>query len=192
MIFKIDFYFKFDIILIIYNNCNILAKNNILMDRRTIIKNLGASLITTSSLPAWAINWKKESFIDVQFTNNQLVEKLVDAIIPMTDTPGAKDIGAHLFVNRMLNDCHTDSTQSKFSTALNNLKAASEKTLNKPIESANSAEILTLLKNSQDFSSISLLKNLTVQAYTNSEYYLTKHKNYQMAPGYFHGCVEAP
>jgi hypothetical protein len=160
------------------------------MNRRSIIKNLTASALGVSSMPAWAINWNKNSFVSTQFADAQLVEKLVDAVIPQTDTPGAKAIGAHLFVNRMLKDCHTEATQAKFSAALNNLKSASEKTFNKPIESTNSAEILVLLKNSQDFSSISLLKSLTVQAYTNSEYYLTKHKNYQMAPGYFHGCVD--
>lgn len=160
------------------------------MNRRSIIKNLAAGALGASTMPAWAINWNKNSFASTQFADAQLVEKLVDAVIPQTDTPGAKAIGAHLFVNRMLKDCHTEATQAKFIVALNNLKSASEKTFNKPIESANSVEILTLIKNSQDFSSIALLKNLTVQAYTNSEYYLTKLKNYQMAPGFFHGCVD--
>ncbi len=160
------------------------------MNRRSIIKNLGAGILTASSLPAWAINWNKDSFVNIQFADAQIVEKLVDAIIPQTDTPGAKVIGAHLFVNRMLKDCHNEATQAKFSMAIDNLKSASEKSFGKPFESINSVEILTLIKKSEDFSSISLLKRLTVQAYTNSEYYLTKHKNYQMAPGYFHGCVD--
>jgi hypothetical protein len=160
------------------------------MNRRTILKNLSVGALGSSALPAWAHSWNLASFKDANFTNSQIVEKLVDAIIPKTDTPGAKEIGAHLFVGRMLSDCHTESTQIKFNKAIDNLVSASQKTFGKPIENISSIEMLTLLKNSEDFSSIALLKNLTVQAYTNSEYYLTKHKNYQMAPAYFHGCVD--
>jgi Gluconate 2-dehydrogenase subunit 3 len=161
------------------------------MNRRSIIKNLGVSILATTALPAWAINWKRNDFAITNFAENQLLEKLVDAIIPKTDTPGAKEIGAHLFVNRMLNDCHTEATQVNFKKMLSNLKTASETTFGKAIESISPVEVLSLIKNSPDISTIALLKSLTIQAYTNSEYYLTKHKNYQMAPGYFHGCVDA-
>jgi Gluconate 2-dehydrogenase subunit 3 len=160
------------------------------MKRRTILKNLGVGVLASNALPTWAYNWNIGSFANTNFINSQLVEMLVDAIIPKTDTPGAKEIGAHLFVGRMLKDCHTESTQTKFNNAIDKLRLSSVKTFGKPIETINSTEVLTLLKNSEDISTISLLKNLTVQAYTNSEYYLTKHKKYQMAPGYFHGCVD--
>ena len=33
------------------------------------------------------------------------------------------------------------------------------------------------------------LKQLTVLAYTTSEYVLTNHYNYVMAPGHYYGCV---
>jgi hypothetical protein len=160
------------------------------MKRRAIIKNIGASIFGASALPTWAYNWSKASFDGSQYADNQLIEILVDAIIPKTNSPGAKDIGAHLFIGRMLKDCHTENTQQKFDLALNNLKSASQKLFGKAIQDLPAVEVIELLKKSEDHSSISLLKSLTIQAYTNSEYYLTKHKNYQMAPGFYHGCVD--
>ncbi|MES2795506.1 MAG: gluconate 2-dehydrogenase subunit 3 family protein [Bacteroidota bacterium] len=160
------------------------------MNRRSIIKNLGAGFIGLSSLPAWANNWKKEDFKGYNTENSLLIAQLVDTIIPGTNSPGAKSIGAHLLVERMIKDCYADTVQSKFNSALINLKSASNKNFDKTIDQLSATETISLLKNSEDKSSISLLKNLTVRAYINSEYYLTKHKNYQMAPAFFHGCVD--
>lgn len=160
------------------------------MNRRSILKNIGAGFVGLTALPAWANNWKKEDLSTTFSENTSIIAHLVDTIIPETSSPGAKSIGANLFVERMIKDCFPTNIQSNFNTTINNLKAASVTNFGKPIESLNSADIITLLKNSEDKSSISLLKSLTVRAYTNSEYYLTKHKNYQIAPAFFHGCVD--
>lgn len=160
------------------------------MNRRSIIKNIGAGFVGLTAMPAWANGWKKEDFSETFSENTSIIAQLVDSIIPETSTPGAKSIGANLFVERMLKDCFAPAIQANFNNTINNLKAASVTNFGKPIESLNSADIITLLKNSEDKSSISLLKSLTVRAYTNSEYYLTKHKNYQMAPAFFNGCVD--
>ena len=160
------------------------------MNRRAIIKNFGTGFVGLAALPTWANNWKKEDFSDTFSENTSIIAQLVDSIIPETSTPGAKSIGANLFVERMLKDCFPATTETNFNTTINNLKSASNSSFGKPIESLNSSQIISLLKNSEDKSSISLLKSLTVRAYTNSEYYLTKHKNYQMAPAFFHGCVD--
>ena len=42
---------------------------------------------------------------------------------------------------------------------------------------------------SEDKMVLQILKKLTIQAYTNSEYFLTKHRNYTIAPGFYHGCT---
>jgi hypothetical protein len=160
------------------------------MNRRSIIKNIGAGFVGLTALPTWANNWKKGDFPSTFSENTSTIAQLVDTIIPETSSPGAKLIGANLYVERMIKDCFPTTTQTNFNTAINNIKSASNTNFGKPIESLNATQIISLLKNSEDKASISLLKNLTVRAYTNSEYYLTKHKNYQMAPAFFHGCVD--
>jgi len=33
------------------------------------------------------------------------------------------------------------------------------------------------------------IKNLTIRGYTNSEYFMVNMLKFNMAPGYYHGCV---
>ena len=160
------------------------------MNRRSVIKSLGTGILGINSLPSWARNWNKNDFKVSESQFSKIIEKLVDVIIPETESPGAKSIGAHLFVERMLKDCYPENTRTKFEEAIGSIAKLSEKTYSKKIELISPSEVISLLKSAEDINSISLLKNLTISAYTNSEYYLTTHSNYQMAPGFFHGCVE--
>ena len=43
---------------------------------------------------------------------------LSDTILPTTDTPGAKDVGAHLFALMMIDECYQPEEQKKFMSGL--------------------------------------------------------------------------
>src|SRR5690606_2431463 len=98
-----------------------------LMDRRTALKQMfivaGGIMIATScdfSSKAPTIQLNKVKFT---LDDEQLLAELVEAIIPKTDSPGAKELNLHLFVMKMLDDCTSPEDQNKFTEGL---KAASK------------------------------------------------------------------
>lgn len=48
--------------------------------------------------------------------------ELCETILPATDTPGAKDLSAHLFVLKMIDDCYKKDHQQQFSNGLKDFK----------------------------------------------------------------------
>ena len=115
----------------------------------------------------------------------------MDCIIPETNTPGAKSIGAHLYLEKVIKDCYSDQIQADVAQTLDNLNKESSAKYQKPFEQLDNLQAVGILKNNtSNKKTVEFLKNLTIRSYTSSEFYLTNHKNYQMAPAYFHGCVE--
>src|SRR5690606_18066954 len=47
-----------------------------------------------------------------------LLEALVETLIPATDTPGGRELLLHLFVLKMVGDCHGPEDQQAFSEGL--------------------------------------------------------------------------
>lgn len=165
------------------------------MERRKAIQALGLGLGALVTLPTWAKSWNKEAFDKVSFENEVILAALVESIIPESDTPGAKAIGAHLYVERMVNDCYGSDIGKMFAGGLEKLEKRSLQKYDKPFAELDLEQrtvILTAMQNGNEMADkrfFSFTKNLTVRAYTTSEYYLTNIRNYVMAPGYFHGCV---
>ncbi len=164
---------------------------DLIMKRRDLLKTVGLGVLGTAALPAWAHGWSPSSFEGYTFENKAFFEKAVDSIIPTTDTPGAKDIGAHLFVERMLKDCYAPEVLQSMNKTIEMLEKEAKSSYGKSFTELEATDVLALLKkNASGNRSISLLKNLTVRAYTNSQYYLVNQKNYEIAPAYFNGCVD--
>jgi hypothetical protein len=163
------------------------------MERRKALQNIGLGFGAILSLPSWAKSWNQDN---LNIEGNTVLEGLVEAIIPEGDEPGAKSIGAHLFVEKMIRDCYDESINTIFFDNLTKISFMSEEIKSKKISKTSIEERIDLLRLfedsilDEDSSFYALLKRLTIQAYTNSEFYLTKYRNYEMAPGYFHGCVE--
>jgi hypothetical protein len=161
------------------------------MKRRNLMKSLSLGIIGVSQIPAWATNWSAKDLDFNPVEPSGFFSKFVDMAIPETDSPGAKSIGAHLFIQRMLSDCYPISFQKEINETAINIDKAANIRFGKSFENLQNSEALEIIiSNETDTKNINFLKNLTIRAYTSSEYYLTTHKNYQMAPGYFHGCVE--
>lgn len=102
------------------------------MDRRTAIKQ--AALITGYAISATAVSavWQScqrdpaaaaKVWKPVFFTAEQgpAIMEIGETILPATDTPGAKDVDVHAFVDQFAKDCLTEEEQAQFRAGLKQL-----------------------------------------------------------------------
>ncbi len=99
------------------------------MDRRKALKNLGLSLGYTVAAPTLISifqsceNEKKTIWTPDFFTKEEgdIILKLVDLILPKTDTPSASEINVHLFIDKFINEVVEKEQQNLLKTGLNTL-----------------------------------------------------------------------
>jgi len=169
------------------------------MQRRSAIKNLALTIGGTIVLPAWANAWSKESLqnntFKISYTKEALLAEIVETIIPKTDTPGAKELGADKFILKMVADCYDKKSQDIFTKGLVSVDELSKKEYAKTFVEIDSKQKLDILKkmstsqNSDDKGFIQLVKGLTIDGYLVSEYVMTNLRIFEMVPGRYHGCV---
>jgi hypothetical protein len=126
----------------------------------------------------------------------QLLETLTAAIIPSDTTPGAKEVSAHLFILKMLDDCYSKADRDSYLKGMQQFDAASRASSGKSFVKSSPAQREALLAsiegkkltetNLKSFYVIT--KRLTILAYSSSQYYLTKVQVYELVPGRWHGC----
>ena len=165
------------------------------MNRRLLFKNLVLISIGNVFLPSCFQENNKSS---LAFKNIRLSEKEVgmlaaicDTILPKTDTQGAKDVGAHIFALMMIDDCFDFTRQQKFMKGLEEFKAYSQKKSGKVFSANSLVEKIAILKEIQFKNDVSenegffynTMKSLTLQAYTSSQYFLTKVHEYKQVGG---------
>ncbi len=120
--------------------------------------------------------------LKLNLDDEQMLAELVEAIIPKTDSPGAKEVNLHLFVMKMLDDCTSPEDQHKFTDGL---KAAS-KLKGKTLEEQQA--YLKALPEDDVF--FKILKRRTVQGYKNSEYVMKNKLVYELVPGRYNGAAK--
>ena len=169
------------------------------MKRRVALKNLALAAGGLLALPSWANGWSEEKlpagpgFLSPQL--EALLAEVTETILPATDTPGAKDLKIPAFVQKMLADCYEPEVQKNVAKGLETVEQEAKKAAGKSFASCSAPQresILIQLKVSAEpaiSSFYKLVKDLTLQGYLTSEYYLTNHTNYKMIPGHFYGCV---
>jgi Gluconate 2-dehydrogenase subunit 3 len=171
---------------------------NEIMERRKAIKGIALSLGSLVSLPAWASGWNPSTIgtsLSTTIGGEALLAELVETIIPTTNTLGAKGLGVHQFIQKMITDCYDKKAQADFEKNLANIDPLSIKAFGKPFSEGDAPQRMEVLKSlaqsedkgSKDF--YRTLRGLTIQGYTSSEYYMTKFTDYEMAPARFYGCV---
>ena len=90
------------------------------MDRRVALKNMGLALgytVATPTLLSLVQGCKEVEIVDWTpdfFTKEQgnVLIKLVDIILPKTDTPSASEVNVHVFIDRFTNEIMEDVQQS--------------------------------------------------------------------------------
>src|SRR4030095_14594911 len=101
-------------------------------NRRVAIQQLLLIWAGAAFLPSCMQNEQKVSIplklIHITPADENMLAELSETILPKTDTPGAKDLMAHLFVLKMVDDCATKKDQEKY---MQGMKAFEEFVLKK-------------------------------------------------------------
>lgn len=168
------------------------------MQRRNAIKNLSLAFGGLVALPSWASGWTPESIgksSNLSYNDETLLAEIVETIIPETSTPGAKSLKVHQFAMRMINDCYGEAAQKTLKDGLKNLEDLAGQTYQKSFTACDATQrkgLFNKMLESSDNTSkqfANMVKRLTIQGYTNSEYYMVNVVKFNMAPGFYHGCV---
>lgn len=154
------------------------------MDRRTAVRNILIAAGGLLLIPSCRRH-KGEASIElntVHFSASQedLLADLVEALIPATDSPGAKELNLHLFVMKMVDDCHSPEDQELFMEGLDSYQKRNEEA--KDFWERESASELSKFGE--------ILKRRTIQGYLNSEYVMTNQLKYELVPGRYNGAYE--
>ena len=172
------------------------------MNRRIAVKNFALLAATATLLPgcfSQSEDGKQAAASPPAALNasqQQLLAEVCETIIPKTDTPGAKDLGLHLYVLKMLKDCTPVQEQELFRAGLEQLDGAAKKQHGQAFGASTAAQRLALLQRvdqqPSDFS-VELMgfyrmaRQLTADGYKGSKYFMTKEVIYELVPGRYNG-----
>jgi hypothetical protein len=174
------------------------------MDRRESLKAsaffagnlLMPSLVATFFQSCASVTQDKNAWKPFIFSERQalFVPELVEAIIPETDTPGAKQAMVHIFLDLYVKDCYPATQQAVFLQGLDDLQSQHAfLTLDRPTQATLLKELeAQSRKNNEPFenSFIKMAKTITIMGYFTSEIGATRAAEYIAVPGPFVGCID--
>lgn len=171
------------------------------MKRRAAIRTLLYIAGGTLVLPACFRESGKASIdltnLSISENDEQLLAELTETLIPATETPGGKELLLHLFVLKMVDDCHSPEDQQKFTNGLSAFSTWSQQELGSEFAAADAEARTALLakigestdKDLKQF--FSLTKRRAIQGYLNSQYVMTNLIKYELVPGRYNGYAPA-
>ena len=87
-------------------------------NRRVAIQQLLLIWAGVALFPSCLQNEQKVSIplkkIRIDPDDENMLAELAETILPKTDSPGAKDLSAHLFALKMVDDCYTKANQENY------------------------------------------------------------------------------
>lgn len=170
-------------------------------NRRVAIQQLLLIWAGVAFLPSCLQHQQKVSIpltlIHIDPEDENMLAEVAETILPKTDTPGARDLSAHLFALKMVDDCFTKPNQEKYIQGMKDFESFVMKKTGKSFMDIGPAEkqaiVADLDQQKSAESGVAFFyqstKKLTVLAYTTGEYYMTKIRGYKMIPGKFQGCI---
>lgn len=145
---------------------------------------------------------------------NELVTTLSEHIIPATDTPGAKAAQVNRFIDLMLTDWYPDDAATHFLSELDTVDPRARQLFGTPFLEGTAEQQTNLLtafadaaRQAEESASgggaygntatgddapppfFSMLKEMTMVGYYNSEIGQNQELNYRIVPGRYDGCV---
>ena len=161
-----------------------------------IILSAGAALLPTCK-PGDKKYASPYDHLPVDKEDTAMLAKMTEIIIPDNNTPGAKAVSAHLFALTMMNDCYKQKDRDIFMKGMKAFQNKVKKKYDKPFSDCSAQEceaVIDEMNQSKDDKEEAVLfyntlKHLTIQAYTNSEYYLTHVRIYRHVPGKYKASV---
>jgi len=177
------------------------------MNRRTAVKNLIITAGAVAWLPACMTATQGQDKASVPLKHlwvsahqAEVLAEVCETIIPRTATPGARDLGVHLYVLKMLDDCCQSKEQLAFVAGLAELEQATLQQHKLPFLLCSPSQRLSVLQivDSQLLTTLqsnptallhfySTAKRLTVAGYTNSKYFMTNQVVYELVPSRYDG-----
>lgn len=171
------------------------------MNRRYAIRQILVASAGMFIVPSCMEDRTKASFLLKNYVisgeQEKMLAELAETIIPKTSSPGAKDVYAHQFAMKMMDDCASKEEQQKFVNGMVAFEKFSEKKAGKsflestPQQRSSILEDLEKMKSgeSEELSFYKKMKSLTIRAFTSSQFFLTQVQVYELVPGRWHGCV---
>ncbi|AKP51234.1 Twin-arginine translocation pathway signal [Cyclobacterium amurskyense] len=176
------------------------------MNRREALKSVvlmmggtmvGANVILTGCAPDSQIE-------GLDFSEDELayMDEIGEAIIPTTDTPGAKAAGIGSFMAMMVKSTYTEEQQKSFINGLNKLKsdfkAANKKDfMDATVEErtnflnqVNKKAMVPATEDNKEDKYILMIKDLTLLGYFTSEIGATQALRFVETPGRYEPCIE--
>ncbi|AGA77314.1 gluconate 2-dehydrogenase subunit 3 family protein [Echinicola vietnamensis] len=169
------------------------------MNRRLALKQLALAAGGLALIPSCDLSEEKvlAAYDELKITEShlQLIQKLVDTLIPETELKGAAALGVHDFVLVMANDCMSSDEQSQFLSGLHEFDGYTKKTagtrftkMDAPKAAKTVEAILEETTNSDKEAEdvryfLQTTKKYTIQGYLQSEYVMTELMPFQLVPG---------
>ncbi|TDS10350.1 gluconate 2-dehydrogenase subunit 3 family protein [Sphingobacterium paludis] len=156
------------------------------MDRRSAIRQMfvlaGGMMIATSCSGDGSAASIELNSIKMSASDEALLADIVEGIIPKTDTPGGKELKLHLFVMKMVDDCHSPEEQELFLAGLKDAKS---------LKGKGTIDVQSYLQQLGDEDAFAkILKQRTIQGFLNSEYVMKNKIIYELVPGRYNGAVK--
>ncbi len=167
------------------------------------------SLLLQQAQPA--VGYKLRTFTPHQ---NDTVEAMIDLIIPVTDTPGAKAARVNEFMDLILTEWATEDERNRFLAGLNDMDVQSDALFGRKFIECTTLQQTTLLQSLDDAvdwqhlplpSAVDFLpdypclqlrgeffrsfKLMTIHGYYTSEIGMTQELKREIIPGAYHGCA---
>lgn len=176
------------------------------MNRRTALKRFALTGAIAMFLPSCVRDAKKVSSalenLDITADDEELLGEIAETLIPATDKPGAREVGAHAFAFIMVNDCLPPQKKEIFMAGLRAFNEKAPVPGKGEFMNVSKEDKIETLKNlgKEEASAESSLKEFydiargyIIQGYTTSQYFMTEVKLHKLVPGpIYKGCVPLP
>lgn len=175
------------------------------MERRKSLKIIGGSVAGIAGLVFADWKWQiVDRFTHAgffSFDEEQLISAIADTFIPAglppkVPTPDAPPIGAlstgtDQFLIKLFEHCYEKEDQDLIKAQLKSLKKSGFEDLSQEEKE----EALMALKASEkedEKKFYDLMRSNTVMGFTTVKEVMADYRGYQVAPGFYHGCVDVP
>jgi hypothetical protein len=171
------------------------------MNRRSVIRTIVFTSAGAAFLPSCLSGDapRVAGFDKIRISAGQakMLSALTQAIIPSTDTPGAREEKTDEFILRMVNDCGSPEEQAKFSSGIEEFEKLVSDRFDRSFTALSDAQRKELLRELEHETNspgdaagfYKTVRGFAIQHYTGAEYYMTRVMDYNIIPKRYRGCV---
>jgi len=134
--------------------------------------------------------------LHINAEQENLLAEIVESIIPETDSPGGRTLHLHLFVLKMIDDCHSEEDQQVFVQGLKDWDQEMNDAVGKSFLLASSDQRQSYLMDIEKDKAhplsgfFMMTKRRAIQGYLNSAYVMKNKLIYELVPGRYNGYAK--